>query len=203
MHEHMTSVRSAPPGIFKPREGRHLPGEEGVWLFILGDLIVFGLFFVTFVVYRSWSPDLYATSQRGMNQALGIANTLILLTSSWTLATATDRLRQKSSGASALIGISIGLGISFILVKIFEYSEKVRAGITLNTNEFHTFYYMFTGIHLLHVVLGVGVLCYLFAVSRRDALTPGDISTIEGGASFWHLVDILWIVLFALFYLMR
>lgn len=200
---HMISARSAPPEIFKERDGRHLPGEEGVWLFILGDLIVFGLFFITFVIYRSWSPDLYAVSQREMNQAFGVANTLILLTSSWTLATAVDRLRKKSSGGAALIGISIGLGICFILVKIFEYREKIRAGITLNSNEFYTFYYMFTGTHLLHVMLGVGVLGYLFAVSRRDRVNPSDIRTIEGGASFWHLVDILWIVLFALFYLMR
>lgn len=189
--------------IFKEKAGRHLPGEEGVWLFILGDLVIFGLFFVTFVVYRSWQPELYAASQLHMNQTLGVVNTLLLLSSSWAVASALHRAKSGLPGAPALLGLAIAMGIGFGIVKYFEYSEKIRVGITLNSNEFYTFYYMFTGTHLLHVTMGVGVLAYLFLVAKKDRLTASDIRTLEGGASFWHLVDILWIVLFALFYLMR
>ncbi|GAY22199.1 cytochrome c oxidase polypeptide III [Sphingobium fuliginis] len=172
-------------------------------MFILGDLIVFGLFFVTFVVYRSWQPELYAASQMHMNQMFGVVNTILLLSSSWAVASALQRAKAGLPYAPALLGLAVTLGVGFGVVKVFEYREKLRTGIELNTNEFYTFYYMFTGIHLLHVMMGVGVLVYLSFIAKKSRLAADDIRTLEGGASFWHLVDILWIVLFALFYLMR
>jgi nitric oxide reductase NorE protein len=186
------------------RRGVHIPGELGVWVFIIGDMAVFGLFFVTFAVYRTSALQLYAQSQRAMNQTFGVLNTVILLTSSWLVALAVEKAKRGANRvAGKLLGVAILSGAAFVSVKLLEYREKIRAGITLNTNEFFSFYYMLTGIHLLHVAIGIGVLAYLFKVVRKDNLIAADINVLEGGSAFWHLVDILWIVLFAMFYLMR
>ena len=88
-------------------------------------------------------------------------------------------------------------------VKFFEYQEKIDAGIMLTTNDFYMYYYMFTGLHLMHVLIGMGVLAFMWNVTRTGDLGEKIINTLESGASFWHMVDILWIVLFALLYLMR
>ena len=182
----------------------YIPGEVGVWVFIIGDLVVFGVFFVTFAVYRTASLQLYEQSQQAMNQTYGLVNTLILLTSSWFVALAVERAKRGANRVSGyLLTVAVLCGAGFIAVKLFEYSEKIRAGITLNTNEFFSFYYMLTGIHLLHVVIGMCVLAYLVKVARKRSLFAADIKVLEGGSAFWHLVDILWIVLFAMFYLVR
>ena len=183
---------------------RHLPGEEGIWLFILGDMMVFALFFLTFVYYRSTDVETYVTAQRGLNEGLGLLNTLFLLTSSWFVALAIRAVRKgRSVSASWLIAAAMFCGLMFVVVKIIEYREKFAAGITVLTNEFFMFYFMFTAIHLIHVVIGLGVLTYLRLLSRRPVAAAGDIRAFESGAAFWHLVDLLWVVLFALLYLVR
>ena len=194
---------TAPARPDTPR--RHLPGEIGIWIFIVGDMIVFGLFFVTFVIYRSYDVALYTRAHSAMRQDFGLINTLLLLTSSWLVALAVRAARSRPiSRAPTYLSLATLCGVGFCVVKVFEYGEKIRAGLTLNTNEFLMFYYMFTATHLLHVVIGIGVLIFLWNLTRhRRELAPADIQTIESGASFWHLVDILWIVLFTLFYLMK
>jgi nitric oxide reductase NorE protein len=86
-------------------------------------------------------------------------------------------------------------------VKVIEYGAKFRAGITLTSNDFFMFYFMLTGIHLLHVLIGMGVLTFLMRHTAAGVLDERRIQHLESGASFWHLVDLLWIVLFALLYL--
>jgi nitric oxide reductase NorE protein len=182
---------------------RRLPGESGVWVFILGDLMVFGLFFLTFAYYRNENPALYGEAHRSVNQAFGLINTLLLLTSSWFVATAVHTMRQGvRKGAAGLFALALVCGVGFTGIKVLEYGEKIRAGITLTTNDFFMFYFMFTGIHLAHVLIGMGVLACLIAVSRRAEPTARDTVVLESGGVFWHLVDLLWIVLFALFYLL-
>jgi len=182
---------------------RRLPGESGVWVFILGDLMVFGLFFLTFAYYRNENPALYAEAHRSLNQAFGLINTLLLLTSSWFVATAVHTTREGvRKDAAGLFALALVCGAGFSCIKLLEYGEKIRAGITLMTNDFFMFYFMFTGIHFAHVLIGMGVLAYLLAVSRRAEPTARDIVVLESGGVFWHLVDLLWIVLFALFYLL-
>jgi nitric oxide reductase NorE protein len=94
-------------------------------------------------------------------------------------------------------------GLGFVVVKFFEYREKIIAGFTITTNDFYMYYFMLTGIHLVHVVIGMGVLAFLIMTSRNPNLEDSHVNVLESGASFWHMVDILWIVLFALFYLLR
>ncbi|MGH8595933.1 MAG: cytochrome c oxidase subunit 3 [Gammaproteobacteria bacterium] len=182
----------------------HLPGEPGVWVFIFGDMIVFALFFVTFVYYRAQDAPLYVHAQSTLNQKYGVLNTVLMLSSSWFVALAIQAARARLAGLSPRFFVGAFLcGVGFVVVKVFEYSEKIHAGLTLTTNDFYMYYYMFTGIHLMHVLIGMTVLAYLWNISRTAIFTAKNINNLESGASFWHLVDILWIILFALLYLMR
>jgi nitric oxide reductase NorE protein len=182
----------------------HLPGEPGVWVFIGGDMVVFALFFVTFVWYRADDVPLYAAGQATLDQLYGALNTFLLLTSSWCVALAVDSARAgRADAARRSFGAAFACGAGFVAIKYFEYGEKIAAGFGLNTNDFYMFYFMLTGIHLLHVAIGMGVLAFMWHSSRARPLDGVQVRTLECGASFWHMVDILWIVLFALLYLMR
>ena len=181
-----------------------VPGEIGVWMFILGDMVMFGLFFTVFVYYRAADVDLFATAQHSLSQSFGALNTLLLLTSSWFVVHAVEAARAGiAPRARSLLVCGFLCGLGFMVVKYFEYGEKIRAGLTITSNDFFMYYYMLTGIHLLHVTLGMGVLVYLWQRLRGTTDIASHISALESGASFWHMVDILWIVLFALVYLMR
>jgi len=191
------------PQVAASRGGR-IPGEAGVWFFILGDMVMFGLFFTVFVYYRAADVELFAAAQHSLNQTYGALNTLLLLTSSWFVVHAVESARgDHAPRARALLACAFLCGLGFLVVKYFEYGEKIRAGLTITSNDFFMYYYMLTGIHLLHVTLGMGVLAYLWQRLRGGTQLGAHMSALESGASFWHMVDILWIVLFALVYLMR
>jgi nitric oxide reductase NorE protein len=182
---------------------RHLPGEEGLWVFVGGDLILFALFFGSFLTYRGHDVALFEQSQGALARGLGLLNTILLLTSSLFVASAVTGARQGlHSRASKLLVCGIACGVLFGVSKAFEYSEKFAAGITLKTNDFFMFYFMLTGIHMLHVIVATAVLIYLWKCTRAAEHGPHYLSVMEGGAVFWHLVDLLWVVLFALLYLL-
>jgi nitric oxide reductase NorE protein len=185
-------------------EEPHLPGETGVWVFILGDMLMFALLFSVFVYYRSEDVPLFSHSQTTLNQTLGAFNTLLILSSSWFVALAIHSARKNLGNISArFFSLAFLCGLGFVVVKFFEYREKIIAGFTITTNDFYMYYFMLTGIHLVHVVIGMGVLAFLIMTSRNPNLEDSHVNVLESGASFWHMVDILWIVLFALFYLLR
>ena len=184
------------------RRMSHVPGELGIWVFISGDLVLFSLLFFLFLQYRAGEQTLFVESQRHLNQALGLVNTMLMLSSSWLVASAVQAARRQHPHISSrLFALAFGCGAGFIVVKYFEYSGEIRAGFTLNSNDFFMYYYVYTGIHLIHVVIGMGVLATLMVYSRSGIFTAAMIQHLESGASFWHLVDLLWIVLFALLYL--
>ncbi len=195
----MAVPANAPPGL-----SPHLPGEPGIWVFVLGDMLIFASLFIVFVYYRGQDVALYAEAQRTLNQHYGALNTFLMLTSSWFVALAIHAARaQRSKSCRQLFMLGMLCGIGFVTVKFFEYQEKIRAGFMLTTNDFYMYYYMLTGLHLMHVLLGLGVLAYLRQVARAASLSAQNFSVLESGASFWHMVDMLWIVLFALLYLLR
>jgi nitric oxide reductase NorE protein len=194
----MTAVSATPT-----RQEPHVPGELGVWTFITGDLVLFSFLFYLFLQYRSGQLALFTQSQRQLNQTQGLANTLLMLSSSWLVASALRAARrQQLRLATCCMTGAFGCGAGFIVVKYFEYSAKVRAGYTPNSNDFFMYYYVYTGIHLIHVIIGMGVLATL-AVYTRSTSPAGSVKIqhLESGATFWHLVDLLWIILFALLYL--
>lgn len=192
------------PRTSKNLEKPTLPGEVGVWLFVCGDLMVFSLIFGTFLYYRGLSVDVYQQSQQALNGAFGLANTFILLISSWLVVWAVSDARSGHfEPARRRIEIAIVLGLCFIGLKTLEWSEKVSSGITLVTNEFFMFYFMITGIHFGHMLVGLGALSYALHGLRGPVAQRSHMENLEGVAVFWHLVDLLWMIIFALFYVIR
>ncbi|MGQ0700735.1 MAG: cytochrome c oxidase subunit 3 [Panacagrimonas sp.] len=187
-----------------PPRAKHIPGEIGIWVFIGGDMIVFSLFFGVYTYYRAQDVALYAQSQAMLHIGYGAINTLLLLTSSLFVVLAVDAVRKGIRGvAPTLFALALACSGGFAAIKFIEYGEKIRAGITLTTNDFFMYYFVLTGIHFLHLIIGSGVLLYLWFLSRRPTHDRGDIAMLESGACFWHMVDLLWIALFPLLYLMK
>jgi nitric oxide reductase NorE protein len=173
---------------------------------VAGDLAVFSLFFVLLLAQRSAEMALFVASQRSLNQSIGALNTFFMLTSSLFVALAVKSIRlgvPSARRAPRLIAAAATLGLGFVVVKAYEWSGLLSAGYTVSTNDFFMYYFMYTGIHLVHVLIGLIVLTLLHVLSRRASLDRGDMRLIEAGGVFWHLVDLLWIILFALFYLVK
>jgi nitric oxide reductase NorE protein len=181
-----------------------LPGDPGVWIFILADCCAFALFFLIFTVGRMGDPALYEHSRQMLDANLGLLNTLILLTSSYFMVRAVEAARhgERSKVIRNLI-LAMGIGAGFAVTKVIEYSTKIHHGITMLTNEFFTYYFVFTGIHFLHFIIGIGVLAVCLAKSRKDPLDARYVTWIEASGCYWHMVDMLWIVLFPMLYLLR
>jgi nitric oxide reductase NorE protein len=192
------------PTVAPRTRAGHVPGEAGVWVLILGDMFAFSAFFAVFLVHRAQNVALFSVSQTALERRFGLLNTALLLTSSLFVARAVMAARAGAARPSArLLTFALACGGGFVVSKAFEWGAKIAAGITLNSNEFYGFYYMFTGIHLLHVLVGMGVLSYLLARSRRADPGTSYVAVMEGGGAFWHMVDLIWVLLFALFYLLK
>ena len=189
------------------RQGHlRLPGEAGIWVFIFGDLLVFSLFFATFLFYRADDVALFNQSQATLSETFGVFNTALMLSSSWFVAMGVSAARRQMKRApSVLFLLGVLCGAGFGVVKVFEYGDKISNGITLNTNDFYMYYYLFTGIHMLHVIIGMGVLLFLavYCKARNGVFADKEMRNIESGGCFWHVVDLLWIVLFALLYMVK
>jgi len=192
----------APPAAPQMRNSPHVPGESGIWIMIFGDMMVFSLMFVAFMLGRRDQTELFEASRLHLNQAYGLGNTCLMLSSSWCVASAVQAVRSARTRAAGLyLRVALGCGLGFCAVKILEYGEKFRAGIAVNSNDFFMYYFVFTGIHLLHVLIGMGVLIFMTRVVAGD-VDARRFGYLESGASFWHVVDLLWIALFALLYLL-
>jgi nitric oxide reductase NorE protein len=180
----------------------HIPGEPSMWFFVIGDFIIFGVYFVGYMYSRSQEPDLFLGSQTHLNVALGTVNTVVLLTSSLFVALGTSAARAgESSDAVRLIATAFGFGAAFPLLKLFEYVPEITSGTTPGTNLFFMYYFVMTGLHLCHVLLGLVILGFVIR-NLRGREAP-RLSFVETGATYWHMVDVLWLVLFALLYVMR
>lgn len=189
--------------MHKPAAGR-LPGDRDVWLFIFAELMMFGAFFLAYIVNRSTAVELYNAAQQTLDRNLGVLNTVFLIASSWAVVQALAAARRDQSGTSArYLMLAIALAAAFVVVKYFEYSAKFRAGIDLTTNDFYMFYFCLTMIHLAHVVAGSVILLVLCLNTRQGKYRAGRMQGMEAGASYWHMVDLLWIFLFPLLYLLR
>lgn len=184
------------------RHTTHLPGDSPMWVMVLGDLVIFGAYFVIFMVYRAMAPQEFLAAQQHLNINAGVLNTLVLLTSSWFVARSVLAARTGDHRrAVRLTCLGGACGVLFIAVKAYEWTTEIAAGYTMSSNTFFSFYYMLTGVHLFHVCLGLLIL----GVVVRELRNPRRrrASMVETGATYWHMVDLLWIVIFGLLYVMR
>lgn len=182
----------------KPR----IPGELGIWMLIGGDLLVFTLFFVLVAQGSAEQPQVFAAGRASLNTVLGVANTLLLLTGSYFVALAVHNAHEGDDRRSVWLFRAAALcGGVFIADKVFEWSQEIAAGKTPATDDFFMLFYVFTGIHLIHVLLATLFALYMAHACKVRPAAMERQRMIESGSLFWHLVDLLWIVLFALFYL--
>lgn len=181
---------------------RRVPGENGTWVFLFGDMLVFGTFFATFMVERARVPEIFDASRKTLHTGVGVANTLVLLTSSLCVVIALGALRTgaRHIARSAVLAAMVCGGI-FVLLKVFEYYSLVTQGHGVGANHFYLYYFILTGVHLFHVCVGLAVLGFLLTQTPRHDISETRMAVVEGGACFWHLVDLLWVVLFPLLYL--
>jgi nitric oxide reductase NorE protein len=183
---------------------RRLPGVDGVWVAIGADSVIFAILFLTFMQDRLKEPTLFEASRHTLNMNFGGIDTLILLTSSWSVALAIQSLKRGLVDRMPryLLGGAL-TGLLFMMSKSIEYFQKFTEGLTPATNDFYMWYFTLTGIHLVHVVFGTSLLTYAWIKSRRGAYSSSNRVVPECVASYWHLVDLLWIVIFPLLYLMK
>jgi nitric oxide reductase NorE protein len=181
-----------------------MPGEPGVWVVVLGELTLFAVFFGAFVWARGEDPELFVSAQRQLGQWRAVINTVLLLTSSLCVAGAVKTVRTGPVNvARPLLAAGVLGGAGFWLVKILEYADLFGDHLTPATNDFFMYYFILTWLHLLHLLVGMAVLIVLWRLVGRSELTPKQIGYVEAGGCYWHMVDVIWIVLFPLLYLLR
>jgi nitric oxide reductase NorE protein len=187
------------PAAAPPPAGA-VPAEPGLWVFVLGDMTIFGALFVVFTRELAKAPALFERSTAALHPAIGVVNTLLLLVSSFLVVLGLRGRRRSPEVPSAgwLVG-AMSCGVAFAVSKGFEYTLELSAGNTPASGTFFTFYYVLTGVHLLHVVIGVTLLGVWWRATRHGR--PLSRTFQEGAAVYWHMVDLLWLVIFALLYL--
>lgn len=178
---------------------RTLPGGVALWVFIFADLLLFGLYLALAAWDGGAIVGAYPQAKTGLDPTLGMINTVVLLTGSWAVAMGT-RVVGDARIASRYVLLAAGTGLAFLAVKLVEYSHHVAAGHTIASNRFFTWYWFLTGFHALHVIAAV-VLLVALAGRMRKGPPPGEIFT-EAAGCYWHLVDLLWIGIFLVLYLL-
>ena len=194
---HLTSRRSE-------IEPKLLPGDLAIWFFIFMELLVFGIFFISYAVMRIQNIELFNQYQLTLNRELGLANTLLLISSSYFVVRAVHSIRLNDV-KRCIHWLYAGLagGAGFLILKSLEYSDKFSAGIGLDTNTFYMFYLSLTMFHFLHVIPGMLILLAVVIQAKRGAYSADNYIDVEAGASYWHMVDLVWIILFPLVYIIR
>ncbi len=183
-------------------------GDFSIWIIIYIELITFGLFFIGFAFSRKEQVEVFNSSQLLLDQRFGFVNTILLITSSYFVVKAvtiikTINTEESFQKASVYLLGAIGLGGIFLIIKIIEFSDKYSQGINLSTNSFFMFYFILTIFHFMHVILGMIILYNLYLNTKEGLYTKKEHRGLETGASYWHMVDLLWIVLFPLVYIIR
>jgi len=187
----------------------------GFWLFLATELLLFGGLFVAFVVFQNMYPEMFIASHHHLDRILGATNTVVLITSSLTMALGVRAAQTGHQGR--LLGFltaTLVLAMVFLVIKYVEYSAKIEHGLLpgfwynphgtadpVNGNLFFGLYFMMTGLHGVHVVAGIVAIAWILARAAKGHFGPDYHTPVELVGLYWHLVDLIWIYLFPLFYL--
>lgn len=173
-----------------------LPGNPIMWVLVISELVAFGAFLLSFGIARLVYSDIFAAGQALLDIRLGGLNTLLLVTSGWLAAKAVQQAAEgRPKAARPWLAGAAALGLGFLVVKGMEYADKAAQGISIDTDTFWTLFYLITGFHAAHVVMGVVILAI---VGWRNST-----ENLESGAAFWHMVDLVWLIIFPVLYLVR
>ena len=181
-----------------------LPGDFAIWIFIYAEMLAFGVLFVAYAFTRAKNVELFNASQLTLSRASGAVNTLVLITSSYFVIRGLAAIKHGLNKQCAhwLTGAFL-LGGVFVFIKMVEFNDKFAAGITMSTNNFYMFYLSLTFFHFMHVLMGMVILAVIILKAHHGGYSQQDYVGVETGASFWHMVDFLWIILFPLVYIIR
>ncbi len=184
----------------------------GMWLFLFTELLLFGGLFILYAVYLSRYPEEFVKAGNELNVVFGTVNTLVLLSSSLAVAVSISALQKGDKKLTlVLLAVTILSAAIFLVNKYFEWSAKIHHGLYPNSphlkelspgeNVFFGLYYVTTGLHGLHVIIGGALLSWVFLLVRDNRVTPTDFVALENSGLYWHLVDLIWIFIFPLYYL--
>jgi nitric oxide reductase NorE protein len=184
------------------KPARFVPGQPDMWVFVLFESLLFTAYFSVYLIGRIQNRELYLQSQSDLDLRFGVFNTIALLLSSWAIARCVQASREEKY-RDALRGafLTIGFGVAFLVSKVVEWIKEIRLGNTFTSTEFFQHFFFLTSIHLLHLLIGfvvMGVAVYqLWSPARRSQ------QLVETCATYWHTVDFLWVLIFALLYVVR
>ncbi|VEN73546.1 Cytochrome C oxidase subunit III [Candidatus Desulfarcum epimagneticum] len=184
----------------------------GMWLFLFSEIMLFGGLFVLYAVYLAEFTPAFVSAGKELSAAMGTANTAILLISSFTAAASIPAIQSGSRKAAlGFLGATLFMGAVFLVNKYIEWGAKFAAGVYPNSpglaggepgrNIFFALYYTVTGLHGLHVAIGMILLAICLVMTARGKISAGRHAWLENSALYWHLVDLIWIFVFPLFYL--
>ncbi|UCE68064.1 MAG: cytochrome c oxidase subunit 3 family protein [Candidatus Zixiibacteriota bacterium] len=186
----------------------------GMWIFILTEVLLFGGLFVAYTVYRSANPEMFYNAHKHLDIHLGTLNTIVLITSSLTMALAIRSIQLNDRKKSIkLLATTFALAAVFLIVKYFEYSHKFHLGQLpgkfytytgiegSNPHIFFSVYFMMTGLHGIHVIAGMIAISWVMRITIQGRLSSEYYTPMELTGLYWHLVDMIWIFLFPLLYL--
>lgn len=180
------------------------PGDLAIWVFILAELLVFAIFFSAFAFTRMDNVELFNQYQQTLDRQAALINTIALITSSYFVVRAVLSVQEgNNQWCVKWLLAAISMGMIFVVVKFFEFSHHFGNGINLSTNTFYMFYLSLTFFHFMHVILGMGILAAVAYKAHTGGYSPEDHIGVETGASYWHMVDLVWLILFPLVYVMR
>jgi len=197
----MTNLAGSRPQL-EEKPTKFVPGQPDMWMFVLFESLLFTGYFSVYLVSRTQNEELYLRSQAALDLRIGVFNTIVLLLSSWAIARCVKASREGAY-RSALINASLTIlfGVVFLVSKVLEWVKEIHMGNTFTSNEFFQHYFFLTSIHCIHVLIGfivLGVVVYpLWSPVRRSQ------QLVETCATYWHTVDFLWVLIFALLYVVR
>lgn len=181
---------------------KHIPGQPDMWFFVLFETLIFTAYFSFYLLHRGQHETEFLREQSQLALGVGVLETIVLLTSSWSVARCVQRSRAGDyDGAQRAALVTGGLGVVFMSLKVGEWVHQIHQGNTFTTSEFFQFYFFLTAIHLLHLLIGfivVGVMRYQLSSPQRRSQ-----ELVETCATYWHTVDYLWVLIFALVYVVR
>jgi len=189
-----------------------LSSKLGMWLFLFTEMLLFGGLFVVYTIYRYLNPTAFHQAARELSVFVGTLNTIILLCSSASIAMSITAIRLKNKKAALLLlGVTIILGLAFLVNKYFEWGNHLREHIYPGSAIlalrgqgdvlFYGLYFFMTGLHALHIIIGLVFIGVVTVSVSKDRITHDNFSLLENSGLYWHLVDLIWIFLFPLFYL--
>lgn len=199
---------------FSDSEQQASAAKLGMWLFLLTEMLLFGGLFAAYSIYRAWNPEMFYEAHKLLDVRLGMINTIVLISSSVTMALAirSTQLGDRKSTSRYLIATLL-LAAVFLVIKYFEYSHKIHLGQLpgkyytftglqgTNPHIFFSIYFMMTGLHGIHVLGGMGLIAWMWRRTAKLHFSPAYYTPLEMTGLYWHLVDLIWIFLFPLLYL--